>query len=76
MRSIIYWAISSSVAVLSMRALAQTQPDDVSMTLSAVGNHSAAIPENVRAIVLGAGIMALAYTYRRTWLNFRMTGKA
>jgi hypothetical protein len=80
MRSIIYWLTSSSIAVLSMRALAETHSSD-SMMLASAGLEVPALPENVRAIVLGVGIMAVAYTYRRTWLNFktnvtRPTGRA
>ena len=80
MRSIIYWLTSSSIAVLSVRALAETYASD-SMMLASAGFEVQALPENVRAIILGVGIMAVAYTYRRTWLNFktnvtRPTGRA
>jgi hypothetical protein len=52
-----------------------------SVMLASAGLEVPALPENVRAIVLGVGIMAVAYTYRRTWLNFktnvtRPTGRA
>lgn len=73
MRSIIYWLTSSSIDVLSMRALAETDSSDGRMLASA-GIEVQALPENIRAIILGIGIMAVAYTYRRTWLNFKQPG--
>ena len=75
MRSIIYWLTSSSIAVLSMRALAETDSSDA-RTLASASLQVQALPENARAIILGVGIMAVAYTYRRTWLNFKQSGKA
>jgi hypothetical protein len=69
MRSTIYWLISSSIAVISMRALAETQSSEVAVFATA-GFETQPVPENIRAIILGLGIMAVAYTYRRTWLNF------
>lgn len=71
MRSIIYWLTSSSIAVLSMRALAETESGDGQMLASA-GIEVQALPENVRAIILGIGIMAIAYTYHRAWLNLKV----
>ncbi len=56
-----------------MRALAETDSSDGRMLASA-GIEVQALPENIRAIILGIGIMAVAYTYRRTWLNFKQPG--
>ena len=69
MRSTLYWLISSSVAALSMHATAETHHSEMPLAFTDALTHSAAVPEIARSILLGIGILAVAYTYRQAWLN-------
>lgn len=69
MRPTLYWLVSSAVAVLSMHAAAETNTDSQLLALTNPTLHSHAVSESARAVLLGIGIMAVAYTYRRAWLN-------
>jgi hypothetical protein len=73
MRPTLYWLTSSAVAVISMRAVAV--PSDEEAVLAAVHPLMTplAVSESARAVLLGIGIMAVAFTYRRAWLNRRQT---
>ena len=72
-RSVIYWAISLVVATYaSGHAVASasetgTAVASTSLTYSSV----AAIPEAARSILLFVGVLAVAFTYHRAWINFR-----
>jgi len=33
------------------------------------------VPEPARAVLLGIGIMAVAFTYRRAWLNMKQAAE-
>lgn len=71
-RSIVYWlictvaaAIAASAAEPDMAAtLSFAPPGDASVTVHPV-------PEPSRALLLFAGIMAMAFTYRRAWMNWK-----
>ena len=74
MRFILYWLTSTSVAVLCMKAAAtpNIETDMIAVADPMLG-FTAADP--TRAIMLGVGIMAMAYTYQRVWANFRTAEK-
>jgi len=42
---------------------------DLPLAFTDALTHSAAVPEIARSILLGIGILAVAYTYRQAWLN-------
>ncbi len=76
-RSILYWLICLAFAVLVARA---AEPTAVSDGLTwATGDGTAAhvlpVPEPGRAMMLFAGVMAMAFTYRRAWLNWKTAPK-
>ena len=74
MRSFLYWLTSTFVALLCMKAVATPHAEtDVIATVDPVLGFTAADP--TRAIMLGVGIMAMAYTYQRVWANFRAVEK-
>jgi hypothetical protein len=70
MRFILYWLTSTFVAVLCMKAAAtpNSEMDFIAVIDPAIGLTA---PDPTRAIMLGVGIMAMAYTYQRVWANFR-----
>ena len=70
MRSILYWLTSSAIAVICATAAA-TQQAGVPLNASEDSILVAAENDPIRAILLGVGILALAYTYQRAWVNFR-----
>jgi hypothetical protein len=77
-RSILYWLISLSFAVLVASA-AEPEPVVDSMTwvkLDATEASVLPVPEPGRAMMLFAGVMAMAFTYRRAWLNWKTAPKA
>lgn len=70
MRSVLYWLTSTIVAVLCIKAAATTDFDESVLTATVPAHLVTTSPDPLRAILLGVGIMAVAYTYRRVWLNF------
>jgi hypothetical protein len=71
-RSIGYWFVCSVVAVIAVGA---AEPD-LSSTASFTPPIDAAsavqaVPEPGRALLLFVGIMAMAFTYRKAWLNWK-----
>jgi len=71
MRSILYWLSSTAIAVLSMKAVAGTNDQETATVLGQLIAHPSEVVETSRVILLGIGIMAVAYTYRCAWLNRR-----
>lgn len=71
MRSALYWITSTAIAVLSMRAVAGTHDQEVPGILGQIVLDPAGVSETSRAILLGIGVMAVAYTFRCAWLNHR-----
>ncbi len=69
MRALTYWLASIFVAVLASRAAERGD------NLVALGGETAApllaVPDSGRSALLGVGILAMAYTYRQAWLNWR-----
>ena len=77
-RSILYWLICLAFAVLVARA---AEPVAVADSLTwvkadATASHILPVPEPGRAMMLFAGVMAMAFTYRRAWLNWKTAPKA
>ncbi len=71
MRSTLYWLVSSAVALLSMSKAAETPFESSVVALADPTLHALSVSESSKAVLLGIGIMALAYTYRRAWLNYK-----
>ncbi len=71
-RSFTYWLFSSFAAALAATAAEPGAADPEEFKLSLEDQSSfLAVPEPGRAILLFAGIMAMAFTYRRAWLNWK-----
>ena len=74
MRTLFFWLTSTAIAVLAAGASEHNE--------AAVGLHWTApsqadvllVPEPSRALLLGVGIMAIAYTYRQAWMNWKRRG--
>lgn len=67
--SVCYWLICTAAATLA------AEPD-MAATLSFAPHRDATamiqmVPEPSRALFLFAGVMAMAFTYRRAWLNWK-----
>ena len=76
-RSIIYWLACTIAAAIAAGA---AEPD-MALALSFTPPSDAAVavlpvPEPSRALLLFAGIMAMAFTYRRAWMNWKSSDKA
>ena len=69
MRSVLYWLGCVTFALICVTAAATPQPAAASVaTVDGMGVSPSGNP--ARSIILGIGILALAYTYQRVWLNF------
>ena len=60
-RRLIFWSTALAVAAFAVRASA------MGLGLELLGGDP--LPEPARAAFLGAGLLAVAYAYRRAWLN-------
>lgn len=69
MRSTLYWFTSTALAAICVKAAATQQAE---AGVLAAGDSLMTVPQAdpMRAILLGVGIMAMAYTYHRVWANF------
>lgn len=74
MRSALYWLTSTLVAVLCAKAAAIPHTDLEVMASTVPQVLEGSVNDLVRAVLLGIGIMAVAYTYRRVWMNFHSAG--
>ncbi len=74
MRSTLYWLISTALAAICMNAAATPQTN---LGIAAAGDTMRTVTQAdpMRAVLLGIGVMAMAYTYRRVWANFRGSEK-
>ncbi len=69
MRTLLYWLVCIFVAVLASRAAERgdgfetfsTGPVQLLLTVQDEG----------RSVLLGIGVLAMAYTYRKAWLGWR-----
>lgn len=69
-KAIIFWTVSTLLAFVASHA-ADVPIDGAAVAASAEPVGAIAVTASFRSALLMAGIMAVAYTYRRAWLNFR-----
>ena len=73
LRSVIYWAIclvfATCAANYGMASGAEVQATVVPASLSIT--KIVAVPESARSVLLFIGILGVAFTYQRAWINFR-----
>lgn len=77
-RSVSYWTAALSVAVLAAQAVGNPKAvgDAAEWMAPSEGLiHVMPVPEPARAAFLGIGIVAVAFTYRRAWLNMKRRGE-
>ena len=71
-RPVFYWLICSAFAVMAVGA---TEPGLVEADVFSLSSMNASsvlpVPEPSRALLLFAGIMAMAFTYRKAWLSWK-----
>lgn len=73
-RSIIYWITSSAIALLATHAAypaGAPAAQDLPVIANSAIQTASSITDPSRAIMLFAGIMAMAFTYHRAWQNWR-----
>lgn len=71
-RSLTYWFVCSIAAVLAVGAAEPSVVESATFELSQTASNTVqAVPEPSRALLLFAGIMAMAFTYRRAWLSWK-----
>ena len=75
-RSFTYWLACCIAAAMAVGA---TEPDkaetlDLTLPVSAISSVIA-VPEPSRALMLFAGIMAMAFTYRHAWLSWKRSAQ-
>ncbi len=72
LRSVLYWLACTITAALAVGA---TEPSETLMLpFTPTSSTAAAVfptPDPSRALLLFLGIMAMAFTYRRAWLNWK-----
>lgn len=73
-RSLIYWLVCVAVAAMAAHAAEPTVMEGTALVLPPAPSADATIlpvPEPGRAVMLFAGLMAMAFTYRKAWLNWK-----
>jgi hypothetical protein len=77
-RTALYWLICLAFALFVARAAepAATVDGVTWVTTDATASHILPVPEPGRVMMLFAGMMAMAFTYRRAWLNWKTAPKA
>lgn len=73
MRVLFYWVIAVWVATYAADhavASSTTEIESVTTATASLANM-VSVPEAARSTLLFIGILAVAYTYQRAWLNFR-----
>ena len=72
-RSLIYWVLSLVIAAyasgLASASAPQVEASVVPGSLSL--SNLVAVSDSARSILLFIGIIAVAFTYHRAWMNFR-----
>ncbi|MBB5038487.1 PEP-CTERM sorting domain-containing protein [Prosthecobacter dejongeii] len=71
MRAVFYWLFSIALAGLAARASEHSDKASQLLWDSSVAADALPVPEPSRAILLSFGIMAIAFTYRQAWLNWK-----
>ncbi len=76
LRSFSYWFVCSIAAVIALNAAEPDMTTALDLQLPAAGMSSVLpVPEPNRTFLLFAGIMAMAFTYRRAWLNWKRSSQ-
>lgn len=68
MRPLLYWLAALFFAVFAARAA--ERPDE-GVLIADVGAPLLAVTDPARSMLLGVGILALAFTYRQAWAALR-----
>ena len=74
-RSVFYWLICTVFAVLAAHSSEPVSPELAWQPVEADAVQISLVPEPARAMMLFAGIMAMAFTYRRAWMNWKVSPK-
>lgn len=75
-RSFSYWLACSIAAAMAVGATEPHQTGTLDLTLPESAISSViAVPEPSRALMLFAGIMAMAFTYRHAWLSWKRSAQ-
>ncbi|HEY1084247.1 MAG TPA: PEP-CTERM sorting domain-containing protein [Prosthecobacter sp.] len=74
MRTFLYWLLVSAFAVLAAGASEKNDAVGQIWTPDTHIQNVLPVPEPSRAMLLGLGIMAIAFTYRQAWLNLKRKG--
>lgn len=69
-RSFSYWFVCSIAAAIAVGAAEPDMASTLAFTLPQTSSVLP-VPEPSRALLLFAGIMAMAFTYRRAWLSWK-----
>lgn len=70
MRSTLYWITAFFVAVLAASAAGRPVEGSAGWMVDS-GAPLLAVTDPVRSVLLGVGILAMAFTYRHAWEGFR-----
>jgi hypothetical protein len=70
-RVITYWTVCVLLAFVAARATGSSGDAHVVAVAGADTLSTVPVPESVRSLLLMLGILAVAHTYRRAWMNFR-----
>jgi len=74
LRSLIYWVgsiVAAAIAVEAAEPEALTGAGSTFTPEELAAGTLLAVPEPSRALLLFLGILAMAFTYRRAWLNWK-----
>lgn len=72
-RSLCYWCACSVLAFITAHASGSLAAETAPFALADTSNALPLlpVPEPGRAVLLFAGMMAMAFTYRKVWLNWK-----
>jgi hypothetical protein len=70
-RPVFYWLTCSAFAVMAVGATEPGLVEADAFRFSGDFSSVQPVPEPSRALLLFAGIMAMAFTYRRAWLSWK-----
>jgi len=76
-RSFSYWLASSIAAAVAVGATEPDQAGALDLTVPGTAISSViTMPEPSRALMMFAGIMAMAFTYRQAWLSWKRSAQS
>ena len=70
-RPVFYWLTCSAFAVMAVGATEPGLVEPEVFRFSGISTSVQPVPEPSRALLLFAGIMAMAFTYRKAWLSWK-----